>query len=93
MARQLAGKQVDLVYYRDGVRIVVGKASITEDGAITGQINKDTRQEVKDLPLSIHELAFSLTEPPPALRTTYAVQRTTLSTVVPTTSLPTTQEY
>jgi hypothetical protein len=42
-------KQIDLVIYKSGERIVVGRAIVNGDGSITAQIAKDVRKEYKDL--------------------------------------------
>lgn len=43
------GKQVDLVLYKGGERIVIGKAIVEKDGAISAQIAKDLRADVKEI--------------------------------------------
>ncbi len=41
--------QVDLVIYKGGERLVIGKAAIDPDGSIQAQIAKDLRADVKDI--------------------------------------------
>jgi len=45
------GKQLPLVMYKDGRRIVLGKAVVEDDGSITAQVVKDAWAipEIKDL--------------------------------------------
>lgn len=40
-------KQVDLVIYKGGERIIVGRASLDPDGKIEAQIARDIREDVK----------------------------------------------
>lgn len=41
-------KQVDLVMYRQGVRFVLGKIDVADDGTIEGVVSKDTWSMIKD---------------------------------------------
>lgn len=44
-----ADQTVDLVIYKSGERIVIGKAVVKGDGSIEAQIAKDVRKEISDL--------------------------------------------
>lgn len=43
------GKQVPLVMYRRGVRIVLGMASVENDGSISSKVADDMWPQVRDL--------------------------------------------
>lgn len=43
----MVSKQVDLVLYKGGERIVIGKVALNPDGSFQGQIARDIRAEVK----------------------------------------------
>lgn len=42
-------KAVPLVIYKGGERIVIGSAYLKGDGRVEGQIQKDVKQELKDM--------------------------------------------
>lgn len=43
------GKQVPLVLYKRGIRVVLGMASVEDDGSFVGQIEKDKWAAAKHL--------------------------------------------
>ncbi len=59
------GKQVPLVIYERGKRVVVGMASVSDDGTVEALVNRDSREVVKKLinPSST-ELIFSVFKKP-----------------------------
>ncbi len=42
-------KEVPLVMYKGGERLVIGQAIVKGDGSIIGQISKDVRKELSDV--------------------------------------------
>lgn len=41
-------QQVDLVMYKQGKRLMLGRVFVANDGAIVGQVTKDTWPMIKD---------------------------------------------
>lgn len=54
------GKQIPLVMYKGGARVVIGRASVGDDGSIEAQVTKDAWPLVKGFfKPSIGEISIS----------------------------------
>lgn len=81
----MANQQVPLVIYKNGQRIVLGRASVSDSGAVEAQISKDYVHEFRDAGINklLVEMAlmlpYSVAAAPASVYTPKSVNVTTES--------------